>query len=137
MPLPKSGMESVILFDGVCNFCNASVNFIIHHDSARRFRFAALQSDFGRQMQDRYPDLPVGLSSIVLLEGNRRYVKSEAVLRIARHLDRWSWLYAGRWIPVAIRDWLYNLMARNRYRILGKRSTCRIPTADERRLFLH
>ena len=129
-------MQSVILFDGVCNFCNASVNFIIRHDPTHRFRFAALQSDFGRKVQASHPDLAGGLSSIVLLESGKRYEKSEAVLRIAKQLRGWRWLIVGWWIPVSIRDRLYDMIARNRYRILGKQSRCRMPTPDEKRLFL-
>ena len=129
-------MDHVIVFDGVCNFCNAAVNFIIEHDKARRFRFAALQSNFGQQISAQHLDKLPPSGSILLLEGDTVYYKSDAVLRIVKHLDRWSWLYAGRWVPSVVRDWLYDLVARHRHLILGRRDTCRIPTAQERSLFL-
>lgn len=127
-------MDHVIVFDGVCNFCNAAVNFVIDHDRTRRFRFAALQSDFGRQLNAGQVPQP---DSIMLVEGDTIYYKSDAVLRIVRHLDGWAWLYAGRWMPAVGRDWLYDLIARHRYRILGRKDTCRIPTPQEKQLFLN
>lgn len=129
-------MDRVILFDGVCNFCNASVNFVMQHDKAHRFRFASLQSDFGQRVRAQHPSTQPPSGSIILLEDGRIYYRSDAVLRIVKNLDGWSWLYMGRWVPAAIRDWLYDLVARHRHAIMGRRDTCRLPTAQERSLFL-
>ena len=129
-------MNPVIVFDGVCNFCNAAVNFVIEHDKAHYFRFAALQSDFGQQIGAEHLEKLPPSGSIMLVDGNAVYYKSDAVLHILKHLSGWSWLYAGRWVPAVVRNWLYDVVARHRYLILGRRDACRIPTAQERSLFL-
>lgn len=126
----------IVLFDGVCNLCNGAVNFIIDHDPQHRFRYASLQSDTGRQLLARHPEL-AGIDSIVLLADNRVWVKSDAVLQIARYLPgAWRWLAAFRWLPRVLRDGLYDWVARNRYRLFGRSEACRIPTPELRALFL-
>ena len=129
-------VEPVIVFDGVCNFCNAAINFVIDHDHDHRFRFAALQSDAGQQLTARYAEQPISPNSIVLIDEDRVYYKSDAVLHILKHLDGWRWLYGGQWIPAWIRNTLYDFVARHRYLILGKRAGCRVPTEQEKKLFL-
>lgn len=129
-------MPDIILFDGVCNFCNASINFVIDHDTARRFRFASLQSDIGEQILTENRRSVSDFDTVLLVREGRLYEKSTAALEIARYLRGWTWLYAFRFIPRFIRDAVYNLIAKNRYRIFGKSESCRIPTAEERSLFI-
>lgn len=126
----------VIFFDGVCNFCNASINFIIDHDATRRYRFASLQSDLGQKTLQQYGYSRVKFDTILLVRDGKLYEKSTAALEIARYLKGWSWLYVFRILPRFIRDSVYGLVARNRYRIFGKSETCRIPTSEERSLFI-
>lgn len=129
-------MPDIILFDGVCNFCNASINFVIDHDTARRFRFASLQSDIGQQILTENRRSVSDFDTVLLIREGKLYEKSTAALEIARYLHGWSWLYAFRFIPRFIRDIVYNLIAKNRYRIFGKSESCRIPTEEERSLFI-
>lgn len=129
-------MPDIILFDGVCNFCNASINFVIDHDTARRFRFTSLQSDIGQQILTENRRSVSDFDTVLLIREGKLYEKSTAALEIARYLRGWTWLYAFRFIPRFIRDAVYNLIAKNRYRIFGKSESCRIPTAEERSLFI-
>ena len=130
-------MAAVVLFDGVCNFCNATVNFILSRDSEGFFRFAALQSEAARPLlaEARLPSS--FLDNIVLVEDGVCYVRSTAALRILRRLS-WPWplLYAAVIVPRPIRDGVYDWVARNRYRWFGKSEVCRLPTPSERARFL-
>ncbi len=127
----------IILFDGVCNFCNASVNFIIDHDPADRFRFAPLQSPLGKRLLAQHGLAGQKIDSVVLIEGRHSCVKTTAALRIARHLSPpWpllSWLIV---LPAGMRDLAYDWFARNRYRWFGRSDHCRMPTPELRRRFL-
>ena len=127
----------IVLFDGVCNLCNGTVNFILDHDPAGRFRFAALQSEAGRALLVRHGLAADALESLVLVEGERAWVRSDAALRIAAGLGApWRWLAVLRVVPRGIRDRLYDAVARNRYRWFGRRDECRVPTPDLRARFL-
>ncbi len=131
--------EPVILFDGVCNLCSASVNFVIDRDPGARFRFAPLQSEAGREILTAHGEsIPVGdPDSIVLVEDGAVYERSTAALRIARDLGGpWSLLYVFIIIPAFVRDAVYRLVARNRYRWFGKSDACRVPTPELRARFL-
>ncbi|GAA4453464.1 thiol-disulfide oxidoreductase DCC family protein [Nibrella saemangeumensis] len=126
----------IVLFDGVCNLCNGAVNFIIDHDPQHRFRYASLQSETGKQLVARHPEL-AGMDSIVLLSGDQVLSKSGAVLRIASLLSGpWRWLAVFRIVPQSLRDIVYDWVARNRYRLFGRTDACRIPTPELRDLFL-
>ncbi len=127
----------VILFDGVCNLCNASVDFILRHDPAARFHFAALQSEVGRRILLN-AGLPVeGIDALVLWQDGRVYTASDAVLRIACGL-RFPWCLLSALIvfPRSWRDATYRWVARYRYRWFGRRDTCRLPTPEEQGRFL-
>lgn len=128
---------AVVLFDGVCNLCNASIHFIIDRDPRGRFRFAALQSDAGAEILRQAGLDAADLSSLVLWEGGRAYRYSTAALRIARRLS-WPWplLAVFLLIPAFLRDPVYRFIARNRYRWFGKSETCRVPTPELRARFL-
>ncbi|HUF08347.1 MAG TPA: thiol-disulfide oxidoreductase DCC family protein [Rhodothermales bacterium] len=128
--------HDVVFFDGVCNLCNGWVRFVILRDPAGVFRFAPLESDAAaRAMVDR--TMLASSDSIILLRDGRFYTRSGAVLRIVRRL-RWPWpvLSALLIIPGFIRDFVYDLVARNRYRWFGRRDECMIPTPEMRDRFL-
>ena len=128
--------KPVILFDGVCNLCNASVNFVIDRDPEGLFRFAPLQSDYATGIVELH-NIGKGLDTIVLLEDGKVYDRSTAALRIARRLKGpWPVLYLGMVIPRFFRDGVYRFIARNRYRWFGQTDQCRVPTADLQARFL-
>ncbi len=129
-------MERIVLFDGVCNFCNGAVNFIIRHDGDGRFKFAALQSDVGKDLQAKY-NVPSDVDSIILIENEDAVLHSTAAMQIARGLGgAWSLLYAFMLVPTPVRDWLYKLFAKYRYRLFGKKDVCMVPTPDIKERFL-
>jgi predicted DCC family thiol-disulfide oxidoreductase YuxK len=131
--------NGVILFDGVCNFCNHSVNFIIDHDAKNYFKFAALQSEAGERLQKEYgiKAEDKSLDSVLVIEDGKLHTHSTAALRIARRLSGvWSLLYVFIIIPKPIRDFFYKLFAKNRYRLFGKQDACRLPSPEERAKFL-
>lgn len=127
----------LILFDGLCNFCDASVNFVIDHDPQGRFRFAPLQSEVGKSLLLKHGVDATKLESVALIDEEKCYTRSTAALRIARRL-RWPWpvLYALVVIPRPLRDLVYDWIARNRYRWFGRREACRVPTPELRARFL-
>ncbi len=127
----------IILFDGVCNLCNASVNFIIDRDPGEVFRFASLQSSLGHELLARFGFSTDAYQSVVLVEGDRLFTHSSAALRIAARLPApWKLLYVFIMVPKPIRDAVYNWISRNRYAWFGKSDTCRIPTPELRSRFL-
>lgn len=129
--------QPIVLFDGICKLCNASVNFIIRRDPRGIFHFASLQSDFGRSKIINCPASQSGSDSIVLIIGEKCFTKSSAALRIARRLQfPWPLFYAFIIIPKSFRDWIYDIIAENRYRWFGKLDTIRSPTEDEKTRFL-
>ena len=127
----------VIFFDGVCNLCNRSVQFIIKHDKKKQFRFASLQGKAGQQMLQQL-GLPANdLTSFILKEDDKVYTQSTASLRIARKLNGgWKSLYAFMLVPEFIRDAVYRWIAKHRYKWFGKRNECMIPTPELRDRFL-
>ena len=136
-PVPPGTVPEhpVVLFDGVCNLCNASINFLIDRDPDAHFRFAPLQSDVGQALVGRCG--LEGEDSIVLVEDGRCYVRSTAALQIARRMSgAWPLLGALLVVPAPLRDVVYRLVAKNRYRWFGKQDTCRLPTPDLRSRFL-
>lgn len=132
-----SGQKSIILFDGVCNLCNASIDFILMRDSKDRFLVGALQESPGKTLLEKYGVPSNYLNSLVLIEDGKVYFRSTAALRISRKLDGfWPVFYTLIFLPVPIRDWIYDWIGKNRYRWFGKKSTCRIPREEEKRKFL-
>lgn len=134
----NGSLESkIILFDGVCNLCNASVNFVIDRDPDHRFKFASLQSDFGSKKLKAEGKDPSELSSIVFIEGDHLYHKSTAALKVARQLSGgWPLLYVFIIIPRFLRDMIYDLIAKNRYRWFGRQDACRMPSPDVQTRFI-
>jgi len=118
----------VILFDGVCNLCNSSVQFIIKRDPRSIFRFASIQSEAGRELLSANGEDPDTLDSVILVKDNRVYKRSAAALEIARKLSGgWPLFYVFRIIPSAVLDIFYNIIARNRYSWFGRKDQCMIP----------
>lgn len=128
----------IIFFDGVCNLCNSAVQFIIKHDKNRSYRYASLQSELGKKfLKERNID-PKELDSIILVKPNEAYYhKSSAALRIAKKLSGfYPILSIFLVVPKFIRDFIYDFIAKNRYKWFGKKSNCMIPTAEQQTLFL-
>jgi predicted DCC family thiol-disulfide oxidoreductase YuxK len=127
----------ILLFDGVCNLCNSTVNFILPRDKRDRFRFATLQSESGKYMLSKYSLDPARMDTVVLIEQGTPYFRSEAGLRILKNLGgMWLLAYALVIIPIFIRDPIYNLIARNRYRWFGKKQSCRVPEESWKKKFI-
>jgi predicted DCC family thiol-disulfide oxidoreductase YuxK len=129
--------DATVLFDGVCNLCDGLVQFIIRHDPQARLRLAALQSAAGRGFLQRCGRPSDDFDTMVFLEAGRAYFKSTAALRVARYLQ-WPWpvLSLGLVVPPFVRDWCYDRVSQNRYRIFGKKETCMVPTPDVQLRFL-
>jgi predicted DCC family thiol-disulfide oxidoreductase YuxK len=127
----------VVLFDGVCNLCSASVQFLIEHDPHGKLRFAPLQSETAQTLLEAVGFTDYDFDTIVLIEGEEYYTKSDAALRIARRLERpWSLLWAGRYVPRALRDAAYDVVASSRYAVFGEKDRCMVPTPEVRDRFL-
>ena len=130
--------KAIVLFDGVCNFCNGTVNFIIRHDRADRFRFAALQSEIGQRLLRQYNLNAPGVDSVILIENGRAFTHSTAALKIAGKLDGgWGVFIIFQFVPQVVRDFFYRLFARNRYRLFGKKDVCMMPTPEIKARFLN
>ncbi|CCH01001.1 putative protein yuxK ORF2 [Fibrella aestuarina BUZ 2] len=129
--------QPVLLFDGVCNLCNGAVQFVIRHDQAGYFRFASLQSEAGQALLQQF-NLPTDqFDSFVYVADGRCYTESTAALLVARHLGgAWPLLYGLRIVPRVIRDGVYRWVARNRYRLFGKREACMLPSPALQQRFL-
>lgn len=127
----------IILFDGVCNLCNGAVNFVIERDKKNVFKFAALQSEVGRELASKYEIDTAALDSIILIDGDTHYQKSTAALRIARELSGgYPLLYGFMVLPKFLRNAVYDYIARNRYKWFGKKENCMIPTPELKSRFL-
>jgi len=120
--------KPVLLFDGICNLCNSIVQFIIRRDPKEKFKFAALQSDAGQRLLSKYNIPNQQVDTFILITGEKYYSRSTAALHVAKILGRgWQLFYFFIIIPRPARDWIYQLIARTRYTIFGKRTTCMIP----------
>lgn len=129
--------DNVVLFDGVCNLCNRYVRFVIERDPDALFRFAPMQSPAGARLLRRHGYVPENLDTFVLLKGGRVYARSDAALEIARRLSGpWRLLGFMKVVPRWLRDRLYDIVARNRYRWFGKLGACAVPSAEDRARFL-
>ena len=127
----------LILFDGVCNLCNAWVRFVIRRDPTGVFRFAAQQSAVGPAMIEDRMKGAAQLSSVILIEDHAIYTESEAILQILTHLGPpWSWMALLRIVPRRFRDACYRFIVRHRYQWFGRTEVCQVPSADIRSRFL-
>ena len=127
----------VILFDGVCNFCNASVDFVIARDPHSQFKFGSLQSEIGQAILSDSGLPTQDFTTFLYIEHGTVFIHSTAALKVARHLTGlWPLLYGLMIVPRPIRDAMYQSLARRRYILMGKRDICRLPTERERHRFL-
>ena len=128
---PVTPSEAIILFDGVCNLCSGSVQFVIKRDPAAYFKFASLQSDFGQQQLQTLGLDQKFFHSIILINQGKVYQRSDAALEIVKKLKgAWPLLYGFKILPRFLRDAVYNLIGRNRYTLFGKKDACWIPTPE-------
>jgi len=129
--------EKIILFDGVCNLCNSSVNFIIDRDAKNIFRFASLQSEVGQKILSKFGLNGNEFDSIILISDNKYFIKSTAAINISKDLKfPWKLSVVFLIIPVFLRDYLYDILAKNRYKWFGRKDSCRIPDPEIKNKFL-
>jgi predicted DCC family thiol-disulfide oxidoreductase YuxK len=129
-PHKELNMQSIVLIDGVCVLCSRSYRFVRTRDRNRRFRFLAIQQPEGRAIASRYGIDPEQPATFILVEGGLAFVRSEAALRILAELPRWRWTRVLRIIPSELRDRLYDVVARNRYRWFGRLDACIVPNSE-------
>ena len=121
--------DDVILYDGVCIFCSRWVRFVIARDLECRFRFTPIQSDYGTRLAQALGIDPADPDTNAVIHGGKVFFKSDAALTVLSHLPRWGWVRVLRFVPKRLRDAVYDLVARNRYRIFGKYEECFVPDA--------
>jgi predicted DCC family thiol-disulfide oxidoreductase YuxK len=130
--------DFVLLFDGVCNLCNGAVRFVFQHDRTRRIKFCPLQSEAGEALLSRHNIASNGLDTLIYLRGGQVFTKSRAVLKVLSDMGG-IWSLAGvvfRIIPKTVADFLYDRVARSRYKVFGKRAECMVPDEAVRARFL-
>jgi predicted DCC family thiol-disulfide oxidoreductase YuxK len=129
--------KNIILFDGVCNLCNTSVNFVIDHDKQKVFHFASLQSSFGQFFCQKYNLPSTNFNSFIYFKKGVLYKKSRAALEVSKTLKGfWQIAYVFVLVPSLVRDAVYNYISKNRYVFFGKKEACRLPTPDLKERFL-
>ena len=129
--------HSILLFDGICNLCNGLVQFTIKRDKKAMFKFAALQSEFGQHWLEKNELSKDELTSVVLIQGDQYFTKSTAVLSLLKKLGgAWGVFYGLIIIPRALRDLIYDTVAKSRYKLFGKQNACMIPTPELEAKFL-
>lgn len=122
----------IILFDGVCNFCNKWVNIIIRFDTNKKFKFASLQSDIGNDLLNKFGHLSNEFETIYLFDGSQLFKKSDAIINIFVQLSGlWKFILILNVIPSRIRDFFYDIISKNRYTFFGKTDVCQIPIIPE------
>jgi predicted DCC family thiol-disulfide oxidoreductase YuxK len=129
--------QNLILFDGVCNFCNSAVQLVLAIDRQQIFKFAAIQSELGQQLYRQHGLDPNDIQTLMLVDGNQALTKSAAVLAVLSRLEGgWQLLTAFQALPPPLRDWAYSEFARQRFRLFGRRDTCMVPTPEVRARFV-
>ena len=129
--------RAILYFDGICHLCHGAVQFILKHEATDQIRFATLQSTRGMAIKQKLTSDGISSDSMVFSINGQLYTRSEAALEIAKHLKMpWRGLRVLRFIPQRIRDFMYDLVARNRYRVFGKKDQCEIPSSPMTHRFL-
>ena len=129
--------ENIVIFDGVCNLCEFSVNFIFGHDTVGHFSFTPAQSPLGASLLKHFGINTSRLDTVVLVRGDRAFTRSAAAIEIASRLDMpWNLLTVFQAVPEPLRDVMYDLIAQNRYQLFGKKDACMLPSEELRRRFL-
>ncbi len=135
--MPETLQQKIVLFDGVCNLCSSSVQFILKRDKRDQFLFGSLQGNYGQGILKKYGMPQNEFNSFMLLEEDNLYTKSSGALRMLKHLGgAWSLLYAFIIVPKFIRDAVYNFVATNRYKWFGKKEECWLPKTEWKKKFL-
>jgi predicted DCC family thiol-disulfide oxidoreductase YuxK len=124
--------DDVILYDGVCVFCSRWIRFVARHDKARQFRFTPIQSPYGARLAQAFGIDANDPDTNAVIHGGVAYFKSDAALTVLSNLPFFGWARLLLWVPKRLRDAVYNLVAKNRYRIFGKYESCFVPDADMR-----
>lgn len=133
----KKTDQPIIIFDGVCNLCEYSVQFIVKYDRHGRFKFVSAQSEKGKVLQRLHGVDTLQEGTVILLKGDYVYIKSDAAIEIAKDLDGlWRFLYVLKFIPKPVRDFIYSIISKNRYRWFGKKSECLLPDNNIKERFL-
>ena len=128
---------NIVLFDGVCNLCNSTILFLIKHDTNHNLHFSATQTESGKKLMRHYNILDEEKSVFFIKEGIV-FSKSNAVIEIAKQITGWPHIFKyGNLFPAFIRDGFYNLIAKNRYALMGTRDSCSVPSKDHIERFLH
>lgn len=134
--IDKLSLDKLVLFDGVCNFCESSVQFIIKHDQSKSLQFASLQSNIGQQLLVQY-HMPTSIDGVVFIENGIAYFKSAAAFRIARYFGGfWKILNVFSVLPLFLTDFGYDIIAKNRYKWFGKKESCMLPSPEIRNRFI-
>lgn len=129
--------QHLIIYDGICHFCSKSIHFIIKRDPKKLFQFTPMQSDLAMKLIEKYGINLTKGDTLILIKNNRYFMASEAILEIAKNLSGyWYFLNIFRIIPPSIRNWIYWLIARNRYRIFGRSKTCIMPSENFKDRFI-
>ena len=133
----QKSIQRVVFFDGVCNLCNQSVQFLIRQDKNNALMFASLQSDYAASVLTPYPIDHSSMKSFILLDDNKVYTKSSAALKVTSYLGKkWTLMQVFWVIPKFARDTVYDIVAKNRYKWFGKKDACMIPSSDLKVKFL-
>jgi len=128
--------KPVILFDGICNLCTGSVQFILKRDKKNEFRFASLQSGYGQDLLKRFSLPGDTFNSFILYQDGKIYTRSTAALKMFQQLKGWKWVKMFWIVPKFLRDAVYNLIAKNRYKWFGQKEECWLPTPELKARFL-
>ncbi|QYK03239.1 DCC1-like thiol-disulfide oxidoreductase family protein [Shewanella psychrotolerans] len=137
--MTKSDLSSLVIFDGVCNLCHGAVRFIIARDPKAVFQFVALQTPIAQALLAKASISPLAAQAdtVYLIKDGEVFIKSEAAIEIAKSLTGyWPWLRVLRWLPLGLRDWGYDFIARNRYRLFGQRPLCLMPDDETKSRFV-
>ncbi|MGM7681925.1 thiol-disulfide oxidoreductase DCC family protein [Cytobacillus sp. Hm23] len=133
----KDNTTPIIVFDGVCNLCNGAVQFLLKRDKRDALRFTAMQSEVAKELLVTY-QVPTNVDSFVFINGNKYYIKSTAALQVSKYLSGlWKVFYLCIIIPVPIRDFIYDWVAKNRFKWFGRRTECMLPTPETKKKFLN
>jgi predicted DCC family thiol-disulfide oxidoreductase YuxK len=136
-PIPAEDLPNdLVLFDGVCVLCSRWVDFIIQRDPTARFRFTAIQTPYGRRLAERFGIDADNPETNAVVMGGCAYFKSDSTLAVLIELPGWRWTRIAYLLPKRVRDFLYDRIACNRYRLFGRRDSCRVPTPDIHSRFL-
>jgi predicted DCC family thiol-disulfide oxidoreductase YuxK len=129
--------DNLVLFDGVCNLCSALVQFVIRHDPAAKFRFAAIQSEIGGEIFQSHGLDPADLQTFVFIAEGKMFLRSDAAIEVvSRFGGAWRICTIFQFVPRVLRNAIYSFIARNRYRWFGRKEVCMVPTAEIKERFL-